>query len=114
MPRDLPSLLYVGIKNSVVALDIATGAELWRTKLKGQDFVTVLYDGVSLIASNAGEVFALDPKTGAMLWQNNMKGLGLGIVSLASSRMPTATSATTPGAAGARQQAAAAAAAGGG
>ena len=89
MPRDLPSLIYVGIKNSVVALDAATGAELWRAKLKGSDFVTVLFDGQSLVAANAGEVFALDPQNGAVLWHNNMKGLGLGIVSLASSRLPT-------------------------
>ncbi|HEV7991920.1 MAG TPA: PQQ-binding-like beta-propeller repeat protein [Gemmatimonadaceae bacterium] len=115
MPRDLPSLLYVGIKNSVVALDIATGMELWRTKLKGHDFVNVLFDGVSLVASNAGELFGLDPTTGAVLWHNTMKGMGLGIVSLASSRVPSGTSAGASGATLARQQAAmdAAAAAGG-
>jgi outer membrane protein assembly factor BamB len=89
MPRDLPALIYVGIKNSVVALDSATGAEMWRAKLKGSDFVTVLFDGQSLVAANAGEVFALDPKNGSVLWHNNMKGLGLDIVSLASSRVPT-------------------------
>lgn len=111
MPRDLPTLLYVGIKNSVIALDIATGVELWRTKLKGQDFVTVLFDGTSLVAANAGELFALDPKTGAVLWQNSMKGMGLGIVSLASSRMPSGVSTS---ALSARQQMAIDAAAGGG
>jgi hypothetical protein len=98
MPRDLPSLLYVGIKNSVVALDVSTGIEIWRAKLKGSDFVTVLFDGHSLVAANAGEVFALDPQTGAVLWHNNLKGLGLGIVSLASSRAPTnSTTHLTPG-----------------
>ena len=88
MPKDLPTLIYVGIKNSVIALDAATGAEMWRAKLKGSDFVTVLFDGRSLVAANAGEVFALDPKNGAVLWHNTMKGMGLGIVSLASSCIP--------------------------
>jgi outer membrane protein assembly factor BamB len=98
MPRDLPTLIYVGIKNSVIALDAATGAEMWRAKLKGSDFVTVLFDGRSLIAANAGEVFALDPSNGAVLWHNTMKGMGLGIVSLASSRIATDATASLAGA----------------
>jgi outer membrane protein assembly factor BamB len=105
MPRDLRSLLYVGIKNSVVALDISTGIEMWRTKLKGSDFVTVMFDGQSLVAANAGEIFALDPQTGAMLWHNNLKGLGLGVVSLASSRAPTDSSAALAGQTEARRRA---------
>jgi outer membrane protein assembly factor BamB len=113
MPRDLPSFIYVGIKNCVVALDAATGAELWRSKLKGQDFVTVLFDGQSLVAANAGEVFALDPRNGAVLWHNNMKGLGLGLVSLASSRVATAAGGTPTDVAAHHQRAQAAAAAGG-
>lgn len=109
MPRDLPSLLYVGIKNSVVALDISTGIEMWRTKLKGSDFVTVMFDGQSLVAANAGEVFALDAQTGAVLWQNNLKGLGLGVVSLASSRTSNASGTTLAGATETKRRAAAAA-----
>jgi outer membrane protein assembly factor BamB len=112
MPRDLPSLIYVGIKNCVVALDAATGAELWRVKLKGQDFVTVLFDGQSLIAANAGEVFGLDPQDGGMLWHNNMKGLGLGLVSLASSRIASDGTGTSTDAAQRRRQQAAAIGAG--
>ena len=41
MPRDPQILIYVGIKDSVVALDEKTGAELWRAKLRTSDFVTV-------------------------------------------------------------------------
>jgi outer membrane protein assembly factor BamB len=89
MPRDLRSLIFVGIKNSVVALDVKSGEEVWRTKLKGSDFVTVLFDGESLVAANAGEIFALDPQTGTVRWHNTMKGLGLGLVTLASSRVAT-------------------------
>ena len=86
MPRELQTLVYVGIKNSVVALDIKTGVEVWRTKLKGSDFVSVLWDGDALMAGNGGEVFRLDPLTGATIWRNPLKGLGLGLVTLASSR----------------------------
>ena len=40
------SLIYIGIAGTVVALDRATGAEVWRSDLKGNDFVNVaLQDG---------------------------------------------------------------------
>ena len=107
MPRDLPTVLFVGIKNSVVALNVRTGEEMWRTKLKGSDFVTVLWDGEALVAANAGEVFALDPGSGAVLWHNQLKGMGLGLVSLASSRAPTDPGAALAGAATARRAASA-------
>ena len=88
MPRDSQVLLYVGIKNMVVALDERTGEEVWRTQLRGADFVSVLWDGESLFASNRGEVWRLDPRTGAPIWRNELKGLGWGVVSMASSRAP--------------------------
>ena len=110
MPRDLPTLIYVGIKSWVVALDLRTGEEVWRTKLKGSDFVTVLWDGEALVAANAGEVFALDPRSGTVLWNNKLKGMGMGLVSLASSRVPNEPGAIVPGAATARRHAQAAAA----
>jgi outer membrane protein assembly factor BamB len=74
--------LYVGIRGHVVALDTATGAELWRTKLKGSDYVSVTADGGVVYAASRGEVFALDPHAGTILWHNKMRGLGLGIVGL--------------------------------
>jgi outer membrane protein assembly factor BamB len=92
MPRDLQVLIFVGIKNSVVALEDRTGAEVWRTKLRGQDYVTVLWDGEALIAANSGEIWRLDPQTGAVIWQNELKGLGRGLVNLASSRRATSVS----------------------
>jgi outer membrane protein assembly factor BamB len=109
MPRDVRTVLFVGIKSSVVAVDIQTGDELWRTKLKGYDFVTVLWDGQHLVAANAGEVFALDPKSGTILWNNKFKGLGMGTVSLASTRLPTEPGAIVPAAETMRQRAQAAA-----
>lgn len=89
MARDPRTLLFVGIKDSAIALDIKTGAEIWRTKLKRSDFVTIMWDGQSLVAANSGEVFGLDWETGVVQWHNPLKGLGWGPVSLASSRAPT-------------------------
>ena len=86
MPRDPQMLIYVGVKNAVVALDERTGSEAWRCELKGSDFVTVMWDGEALIAANRGEVFRLDPRSGAVLWHNELKGFGRGLISLASSR----------------------------
>lgn len=94
MPRDLRTLIFVGIKNCVVAVDARTGDEMWRAKLKGS-FVTVLWDGEFLVAATSGEVFGLDWRDGTITWNNRMKGLGLGFVSLASSRAPTTTSTPT-------------------
>jgi len=89
MPRDPQVLVYVGIKNCVVALDDRTGGEVWRAELRGSDYVTVLWDGEALLAANSGEVWRLDSRTGGVLWRNELKGLGRGLVSLASGRRAT-------------------------
>jgi len=91
MPRDPQILIYVGIKNCVLALDEKTGAELWRAKLRTSDFVTVSWDGETLIAANSGEIWRLDPVGGEVIWHNELKGMGRGIVSIASSRYPTSS-----------------------
>lgn len=111
MPRDPVFFTYVGIKNSVVALDDRTGAEVWRAQLRGSDFVTVLWDGEALIVANSGEVWRLDPRTGAVIWHNGLKGFGRGVVSLASNRRATSTSDIDPMAAKRRRDQAASAAA---
>jgi outer membrane protein assembly factor BamB len=92
MPRDPIFFTFVGIKNSVVALDDRTGTEVWRAQLRGSDFVTVLWDGEALTVANSGEVWRLDPKSGAVIWHNALKGFGRGVVSLASNRRATSTS----------------------
>ena len=89
MPRDPVTLVFVGIKNSVVALDDRTGVEVWRARLRGSDFVSVMWDGEALVVGNSGEVSRLDPRTGAVLWHNELKGLGRGLVTLASTRAPS-------------------------
>lgn len=91
MPRESKEVLFVGIKNVVVALRQSDGVEVWRATLRGGSFVTVLWDGEALFAANNGEVFRLDPASGAILWQNPLKGLRTGVVSLASPRTRTAS-----------------------
>ena len=86
MPRDQRQLLFVGIKNSVVALDTKDGGEVWRSEVGGATMVSVLWDGVELFASSRGEVFRLDPRNGAILWHNKLKGLGLGYIIMSSMR----------------------------
>jgi outer membrane protein assembly factor BamB len=76
--------IFIGIHNSVLALDSATGKELWRTSLKSSHFAlnVALIDG-QLYASSRGEVWALDPETGDVRWHNKLKGLGMGLVTFA-------------------------------
>lgn len=77
--------VFVGIKGTVLALERATGEEVWRTPLAGADFVNVALEEGMLFASARGELFALDPPTGKILWHNPLKGLGRGLLTLAGS-----------------------------
>jgi outer membrane protein assembly factor BamB len=78
-----PSLVFIGIGGNVVALDKSTGQEVWRTALKGRDFVNVVLQDGDLYATNKGELFCLDPATGRIRWQNPLKGLGWGLITIA-------------------------------
>ena len=111
MPRDPQILVFAGIKDSVLALDDRTGAEVWRAELRSGDYVTVLWDGEALFAANSGEVWRLEPQTGQIIWHNQLKGLGRGLVSLATSRHPTSRTDGTVAAEKRRRDAQAAAAA---
>ena len=83
--------VFIGVQGTVLALDSATGEEIWRTSLKGSDFVNVTLLDDRLYASTKGEMFALDPGTGTTLWRNKLKGLGLGFVTIAgSAQVPVA------------------------
>jgi hypothetical protein len=77
------SLIFVGIGGTVLALDRRTGEEVWRTALKGTDFVNVAVQDGDLYATARGELFCLDPTTGNIRWQNPLKGLGRGLVIVA-------------------------------
>ena len=76
---------FAGLGGHVVAIDAASGAEIWRSKLKGADVVTLCVVANRVLAGTKGEVFCLDPATGTILWHNRLKGLGTGIVAFSSS-----------------------------
>ena len=81
-------LLFIGIKGSVVALDRATGQQVWATHLKGFDFVNVLLENGAVLASCCGEIFCLDPLSGNALWHNPLKGFGTGLATIATEYNP--------------------------
>ena len=116
MARPRAGIVYVGLKAAVIALDRRTGAEVWRTPLKGgvgrsSSFVTLHRDGDILYAGIAGQIWALDPKNGTVLWQNPLKGLGYGIVSILGDADDARASSPLPAAIESQRQADAAAAA---
>jgi outer membrane protein assembly factor BamB len=80
---NIAALVFIGIKGSVVALNRATGEQVWATRLKGSDFVNVVLQGGSLFATCCGEIFCLDPLTGVGLWHNRLKGFGTGLATIA-------------------------------
>ena len=76
-------LVFIGIKGSVVALDRATGQQVWAAHLKGSDFVNVVLQNGAILASSYGEIFCLDQLTGNALWHNPLKGFGTGLATIA-------------------------------
>ena len=81
-------LVFIGIKGSVIALNRATGQQVWATHLKGSDFVNVVLDDDAVLASCYGEIFCLDPLTGDARWQNPLKGLGIRLATIAVEHNP--------------------------
>jgi len=76
-------LVFIGIKGSVVALNRATGAQVWATHLKGSDFVNVIPQNEAVLAACHGEIFCLEPSTGEARWHNPLKGFGTGLATIA-------------------------------
>ena len=84
----IPELVFIGIRGSVVALNRATGQQVWATHLKGFSFVNVVLQSDSLLASCYGEVFCLDPLAGNPRWHNPLKGFGRGLATIATQDNP--------------------------
>lgn len=78
-----PGNLFIGIRGTVLAIDRATGAEVWVSSLKGGEFVNVVLDGDQLFAASKGRLYRLDPATGQILWENGLTGMGWGLVTIA-------------------------------
>ena len=76
-------LVFIGIKGSVLALDRATGQQVWATHLKGSDFVNIVVQSETVLVACYGEIFRLDPLTGDGLWHNPLKGFGTGLATMA-------------------------------
>jgi outer membrane protein assembly factor BamB len=81
-------LVFIGIKGTVIALNRATGEQVWATHLKGSDFVNVLLEPGAVLALCCGEIFCLDPFTGNALWHNPLKGFGRGLATIATEPNP--------------------------
>jgi len=79
-----PQLHVLGIGGCVLAVDPATGTEIWRRRLRGSDFVTVSWAGRQILAGTGGELFCLDVSDGQILWHNKLRGLGTGIICFSS------------------------------
>jgi|SRR5581483_5454511 len=77
------NLLFIGIKGTVLALDRATGQEVWRTELLRSEFLNLVHQDGDLFAATAGELFCLDSVTGHVRWHNQLKGLGRGLIAIA-------------------------------
>jgi putative pyrroloquinoline-quinone binding quinoprotein len=86
-------LVFVGIKGSVVALDRASGQQVWATRLKGHDFVNVVLQNGAILATCHGEIFCLDPLTGERRWHNPLKGFGTGLATIATDPDPNSRNA---------------------
>ena len=85
--------VFIGIKGSVVALNRATGQQVWATRLKGSDFVNVVLQDGAVLASCYGEIFCLDPLTGIPMWHNPLKGYGVGLATIATDYSPASDTA---------------------
>jgi len=84
--------IYIGINGGVIAIDRATGQQLWQTRLKGSDFVNVILDEDRVLAATKGEIFCLDVMTGSLLWHNQLTGQGRGLVTIATASGSTGMS----------------------
>ena len=80
---NISEMVFIGIKGSVVALNRNTGEQVWVTHLKGSDFVNVVVQDGTIVASCYGEIFCLDALTGKGLWHNPLKGFGTGLATIA-------------------------------
>ena len=76
-PVVVDGIVYVGSSfRSVIALNAATGKQLWRYQTRGEmhSFPPTLIGGVVYVGSSNGKVYALDAKTGEAYWASPTGG----------------------------------------
>jgi outer membrane protein assembly factor BamB len=81
-----PHLVFLGVRNTILALRVEDGHEVWRRHLGGvfsAPFTGLACIGGRLYATCNGKVTCLDPETGEVHWVNPLEGMGTGIVTLA-------------------------------
>jgi outer membrane protein assembly factor BamB len=81
--------LYIGSNGHVAAINLQSGEEVWRVKLKTGFISSTSYEDVSVIVRDGviyagckGHLFALSP-AGEIIWHNSLSGLGHNDISLA-------------------------------
>ena len=81
--------LFLGCNGNVAAVDVSSGVELWRTKLKPGMMSATNYADVAVLdhddkvyAGCNGHLFCLSAQTGEILWHNDLKGIGHNDVTL--------------------------------
>lgn len=62
----------------VVCIEMATGKEIWRTKVKRGQIISVVVEEDLIVAHAGGELFGLDRSSGKLPWNNDLTGLGYG------------------------------------
>ncbi len=85
--------LYIGIGKHVVAIDRATGAEIWRCKLGRSSFITVSSDETNVYAGVSGELYCIDKATGHVRWHNPLKRLSTGVIAFSGDSASSVTAA---------------------
>ncbi len=93
MPNET-SLVYAFLSGHIICLHLATGQEVWRTKIPksmAQIASILVHDGVVLVGVT-GRVHCFDAYTGTLRWSNELKGLGFNTVFLCAQDGSGATS----------------------
>jgi outer membrane protein assembly factor BamB len=85
--------LYIGLGGHVVAIDRATGAEIWRCKLRRTSFVTIAVEPDAIYAGAGGELYCVDPATGHIRWHNKLRGFGMSVIAFGGSDVTTSVAA---------------------
>ena len=79
----MEDIFFIGTNGTVVALELKSGKELWRTYLRSSEIVSVYHENEKVYAGANGHFYILCAKTGKILAENTMKGQGYGIISFA-------------------------------
>jgi len=66
-------LLFVAGRDSILALDVATGEQVWTRSLDGEVAAPLLSHGSTLIALTRGEVMGIQQADGVISWRRGLE-----------------------------------------